>query len=68
MNGSSVQTNVPLWVAVLVGALIASLGFLLAAPADPTISWLTPSVRLLCGALNAALGAVAIALNIKRAT
>lgn len=61
------QPTVPLWVAGVVLALISGIGFLLAVPPDPQITWLTPTVRVVLGTANAMLGAVALVLNIKRA-
>lgn len=63
MNG---QYNVPLWVALVIGASGASIAFILAVPPTSTISWLTDSLRLILGAVNAALIFVAAFLNIKK--
>ena len=60
------QPNVPLWVALVVGAAGASIGFLLAVPADPSLTWLSPTLRIALGATNAALIFIAAFLNIRK--
>jgi len=60
------QYNVPLWVALAVGASGAAIGFVLAVPPTATVSWLNDSVRIVLGAANAALIFVAAFLNIKK--
>jgi hypothetical protein len=63
MNG---QPLVPLWVALVIGASGAAIGFVLAVPPTSTVSWLNDSLRIILGAVNAALIFVAAFLNIKK--
>lgn len=60
------QPLVPLWFAILLVASGAAIGFVLAVPPTATISWLTDSVRLILGAVNAALIVVAAFLNVRK--
>lgn len=59
------QPTVPLWFAAVIAGGIAACGFVVGVT-DPAVTWLSPNVKVLIGALNAMLGAFAIVLNIRK--